>query len=106
MQYHERNPTYALLSAVAWKPIFTVDASIINGRMSRHLQSKIIRRYASQRCFSSSSFSSAARHIVDLRSDTVTRPSKAMLQCALHAPVGDDVYGEDPTTNGKNWYIS
>ena len=36
-------------------------------------------------------------HPVDLRSDTVTQPSRAMLQTALTAPTGDDVYGEDPT---------
>ena len=36
---------------------------------------------------------------VDLRSDTVTRPTEAM-RAAMHAaPVGDDVYGEDPTVN-------
>jgi threonine aldolase len=35
--------------------------------------------------------------MVDLRSDTVTKPSRAMLECALEAPVGDDVMGEDPT---------
>jgi threonine aldolase len=34
---------------------------------------------------------------VDLRSDTVTIPSKAMLSAMLSAKVGDDVYGEDPT---------
>ena len=36
---------------------------------------------------------------LDLRSDTVTQPSAAMLACALKAPVGDDVYGEDTTVN-------
>ncbi|MCL9684551.1 low-specificity L-threonine aldolase [Legionella maioricensis] len=36
---------------------------------------------------------------IDLRSDTVTKPSKAMLEAMLHAEVGDDVYGEDPTVN-------
>ena len=36
---------------------------------------------------------------VDLRSDTVTRPSDAMRQVMAKAPVGDDVYGEDPTVN-------
>ncbi|TAL85072.1 MAG: low-specificity L-threonine aldolase [Rhodanobacter sp.] len=36
---------------------------------------------------------------VDLRSDTVTRPTAAMRQAMLHAEVGDDVYGEDPTVN-------
>ena len=35
----------------------------------------------------------------DLRSDTVTRPSKAMLNAMMHAEVGDDVYGDDPTAN-------
>ena len=34
---------------------------------------------------------------VDLRSDTVTRPSPAMRQAMAEAEVGDDVYGEDPT---------
>ena len=37
--------------------------------------------------------------IVDLRSDTVTRPSPAMRQAMAEAEVGDDVYGEDPTVN-------
>jgi threonine aldolase len=35
--------------------------------------------------------------MVDLRSDTVTRPTAAMRQAMLTAEVGDDVYGEDPT---------
>ncbi|MCW3123495.1 MAG: threonine aldolase [Flavipsychrobacter sp.] len=37
--------------------------------------------------------------IIDLRSDTVTRPSSAMLQAMLEAKVGDDVFGDDPTVN-------
>lgn len=37
--------------------------------------------------------------IIDLRSDTVTRPSKGMLEAMLAAPLGDDVFGEDPTVN-------
>lgn len=36
---------------------------------------------------------------VDLRSDTVTKPSAAMRQAMASAEVGDDVYGEDPTVN-------
>ena len=36
---------------------------------------------------------------VDLRSDTVTRPSAAMYDAMRSAPVGDDVYGEDETVN-------
>ena len=37
--------------------------------------------------------------IVDLRSDTVTRPTDAMREAMARAPVGDDEYGEDPTVN-------
>ncbi len=36
---------------------------------------------------------------IDLRSDTVTRPSAEMLAFMMKAPLGDDVYGEDPTVN-------
>ena len=36
---------------------------------------------------------------IDLRSDTVTQPTEAMRQSMLHAEVGDDVYGEDPSIN-------
>ncbi|GAB3927134.1 low-specificity L-threonine aldolase [Kribbella albertanoniae] len=37
--------------------------------------------------------------MIDLRSDTVTRPSAGMLAAMTSAPLGDDVYGEDPTVN-------
>ncbi|MFB6152234.1 MAG: low specificity L-threonine aldolase [Haloarculaceae archaeon] len=37
--------------------------------------------------------------MIDLRSDTVTRPSDEMREAARDADVGDDVYGEDPTVN-------
>ena len=36
---------------------------------------------------------------IDLRSDTVTRPTPAMREAMVRAEVGDDVYGEDPTVN-------
>ena len=36
---------------------------------------------------------------IDLRSDTVTRPTPAMREAIARAAVGDDQYGEDPTTN-------
>ena len=36
---------------------------------------------------------------VDLRSDTVTRPTPAMRDAMMAAPLGDDVYGEDPSVN-------
>jgi threonine aldolase len=37
--------------------------------------------------------------MIDLRSDTVTKPSKDMLEAMFIAKVGDDVFGEDPTIN-------
>lgn len=37
--------------------------------------------------------------IIDLRSDTVTKPTAGMLEAMHLAPVGDDVFGEDPTIN-------
>lgn len=36
---------------------------------------------------------------IDLRSDTITKPTEGMLQAILNAQVGDDVYKEDPTVN-------
>ncbi|MBL0665901.1 low-specificity L-threonine aldolase [Aeromonas jandaei] len=41
---------------------------------------------------------------IDLRSDTVTQPTDAMRQAMLHAEVGDDVYGEDPSVNALEAY--
>ncbi|MBN4085120.1 aminotransferase class I/II-fold pyridoxal phosphate-dependent enzyme [Flavobacteriaceae bacterium AH-315-B10] len=37
--------------------------------------------------------------VIDLRSDTVTKPTKGMLDAMMSAQVGDDVYKEDPTVN-------
>src|SRR6266571_2268328 len=41
----------------------------------------------------------APAHVIDLRSDTVTRPTAEMRRAMAEAEVGDDVYGEDPTVN-------
>jgi threonine aldolase len=38
-------------------------------------------------------------HVVDLRSDTITRPTPGMRRAMAEAEVGDDVFGEDPTLN-------
>ena len=38
-------------------------------------------------------------NLIDLRSDTVTKPTPAMRRAMAEAEVGDDVYGEDPTVN-------
>jgi threonine aldolase len=42
---------------------------------------------------------SSMKNIIDLRSDTITKPTKAMRDAMYAAEVGDDVYLEDPTTN-------
>ncbi len=39
------------------------------------------------------------KKVIDLRSDTVTKPSSEMMDAMFSAPVGDDVFGEDPTVN-------
>ncbi|SET03762.1 low-specificity L-threonine aldolase [Kosakonia radicincitans] len=44
--------------------------------------------------------------MIDLRSDTVTRPGRAMLEKMMAAPVGDDVYGDDPTVNELQRYAA
>jgi threonine aldolase len=43
---------------------------------------------------------------IDLRSDTFTKPSAAMLECMFNAEVGDDVFGEDPTVNELEAYCA
>lgn len=44
--------------------------------------------------------------LIDFRSDTVTRPTPAMKEAMLQAPVGDDVYGEDPSINSLETYAA
>jgi threonine aldolase len=39
------------------------------------------------------------KELIDLRSDTVTKPTNEMLEAMFNADVGDDVFGEDPTIN-------
>ena len=39
------------------------------------------------------------QRLIDLRSDTVTKPNENMRAAMANAEVGDDVYGEDPTVN-------
>jgi threonine aldolase len=55
--------------------------------------------HASDRTEISSSTRAAARSPIDLRSDTITRPSAGMRAAMAAAEVGDDVYGDDPTVN-------
>jgi threonine aldolase len=49
---------------------------------------------------------SPSRRIIDLRSDTVTQPTAAMLRAATQANTGDDVMGEDPTVNALEAYAA
>src|SRR5881409_3719555 len=44
--------------------------------------------------------------LVDLRSDTVSRPTLGMRQAIADAVVGDDVYGEDPTVNELEAHVA
>src|ERR671920_2411525 len=44
--------------------------------------------------------------VIDLRSDTVTRPTEGMRRAMLEAPVGDDVFGEDPMVNRLEEYVA
>ena len=44
--------------------------------------------------------------MIDLRSDTVTRPTEEMRRAMAEAPVGDDVFGEDPTINRLEEYVA
>lgn len=63
----------------------------------------ISRNSTSRACFSTGHGEEA---VVDLRSDTVTLPSRDMLECAIAAPIGDDVMGEDPTVTELEEYAA
>ena len=53
-------------------------------------------------CSPDSSPEAVPAQLVDLRSDTVTRPTPAMRAAMAAAEVGDDVYGEDPTVDSTS----
>ena len=44
--------------------------------------------------------------MINLTSDTLTRPTQGMLQAMMNADVGDDVFGEDPTVNKLEGYVA
>ncbi len=46
------------------------------------------------------------QNMIDVRSDTVTRPDQKMRQSMMDAPVGDDVYGDDPSVNALQEYAA
>ena len=43
--------------------------------------------------------------LIDLRSDTVTQPTPAMREAMMRAPLGDDVFGDDPTVFSVYGYM-
>ena len=49
--------------------------------------------------YSSMPKTGGANNLIDLRSDTVTKPTPGMIKVMANAEVGDDVYGDDPTVN-------
>ncbi len=44
--------------------------------------------------------------LIDMRSDTVTKPTQPMLQTTLTAPIGDDIFSEDPTIQSLQQYTA
>ncbi|MGK7918361.1 MAG: low-specificity L-threonine aldolase [Prochloraceae cyanobacterium] len=44
--------------------------------------------------------------MIDLRSDTITKPTPAMREAMANAEVGDDVFGDDPTVNALEAYVA
>ena len=44
--------------------------------------------------------------MIDFRSDTVTKPTKEMLEFMFNAPLGDDVFQEDPTVNELQRFVA
>ena len=44
--------------------------------------------------------------VIDFRSDTVTKPTAGMLNAMMEAPIGDDVFGEDPSVNQLEKMVS
>lgn len=87
---------------------FTGTAAGIRCSYSRHWFNHLIRNQALRKCLRTDFRisillwfvglkNSADAPIVDLRSDTVTKPSRGMREAMANAEVGDDVYEEDPT---------
>jgi hypothetical protein len=68
-----------------------------------HHMGVVVRRLATSACrtTSSSSSSSPEPFVVDLRSDTLTTPTKPMLHAMMNATWGDDVFNEDPTIHSE-----
>src|SRR4026208_1896146 len=78
-------------AAMLWRSSFAVTIS----STCAHAEAGVSMRTARQKRFILSRMAA----IVDLRSDTVTRPSAGMRRAMLEAELGDDVFGDDPTVN-------
>jgi hypothetical protein len=68
-------------------------------RGSKLRRSHVIIEYSHAILFSKELVQEFPEFMIDLRSDTVTRPTPAMRRAMFEAEVGDDVYREDPTVN-------
>lgn len=69
--------------------------------MLRRLARAADQRHGARWARGSGSQVGVPQHVVDLRSDTVTKPGPAMRRAMAEAVVGDDDYGEDPTVRGE-----
>lgn len=55
---------------------------------------------------SHSAAAESGKRVIDLRSDTVTRPGEGMYEAMMSAPLGDDVYGEDESINALEHLVA
>ncbi|XP_066289659.1 uncharacterized protein [Branchiostoma lanceolatum] len=99
-----------ILTSTLHKTLFTRKAHLISfidrGRIplplcksTRSLPVQLCRTMSMYQGGGSNSQDDGTVHVIDMRSDTITKPTPAMRQAMANAEVGDDVYGEDPTVN-------
>ena len=81
-----------------WQRFRRADPALPRCRPARNATAATCASPAAAFCFRTK-FSRSSCIMIDLRSDTVTRPTPAMRRAMAEAEVGDDVYGEDPTVN-------
>jgi len=82
---------------ISW-PLCPIKGWAGSGCSGENERAKGQHMYAAMKTLSEATNEAAVR-VIDLRSDTVTRPSRGMRNAAVAAKLGDDVYGEDPTVN-------
>jgi threonine aldolase len=79
----------------SWKPPIRLGCSKVRCLLSARNRPLVVN--SKRRAFLHANCPRFASTLIDLRSDTVTKPSRPMLEAALSARTGDDVMGEDPT---------